>query len=437
MRLIIHRGSHEIGGSCVELKSRCTRIIIDIGMPIIEKSGERFNFQHYRNLSGEDLINERILPDVKGLYRWDTTNKPIDGLLISHAHINHYGFYNYLNEDIPYYLGEGTKRLIDLSALFLGYNGVISHYSTIRSGEPIKIGDFKITPYLMDHSAFDAYAFLIEANGKKILYSGDFREHGRKAKAFRYFLSHIPEGADALLLEGSTLGRDNSVMRTEQDIEDEIVDVINKSNTIVFGISSSQNIDRLVSFYKATLRTKRIFAIDVYTANILDSLKDLGAIPYPSSKFSNIRVFFPRSICNKIAQKNRQDLMYKLKQFKITKKEISDNASKVVMMVKPSMTFDLSRMEGIESATVIYSLWEGYLKDRALVNFLAFLEKKGMKRINLHTSGHASINTLKKVVAKINPKRIIPIHTFHPDKYKELFEANKVLKVTDFQEVSI
>ena len=38
----------------------------------------------------------------------------------------------------------------------------------------------------MDHSAFDAYAFLVEAEGRSLFYSGDFRIHGRKQRVFDY-----------------------------------------------------------------------------------------------------------------------------------------------------------------------------------------------------------------------------------------------------------
>ena len=43
MKIIIHRGTHEIGGSCVEIQSKKSRILIDIGMPLVKKDGDRFN----------------------------------------------------------------------------------------------------------------------------------------------------------------------------------------------------------------------------------------------------------------------------------------------------------------------------------------------------------------------------------------------------------
>ena len=92
-----------------------------------------------------------------------------------------------------------------------------------------------------------------------------------------------------------------------------------------------------------------------------------------------------------------------------------------MMMVRPSMLKDLSLIKNIEEATFIYSLWEGYLQDYSMQKMMRFIKKKNMKFYQVHTSGHAEFATLKKVVKKLKPGRIIPIHTFHPDKYSGLF----------------
>ena len=113
--------------------------------------------------------------------------------------------------------------------------------------------------------------------------------------------------------------------------------------------------------------------------------------------------------------------MYRYKSYKITKQEISDRSGEIMMMVRPSMLKDLRSIENIEGATFIYSLWEGYLPDDALQKMIRFIRKKKMKFYQVHTSGHAEMDTLKKVVKKLKPGKIIPIHTFHPDKYGDLF----------------
>jgi len=75
-------------------------------------------------------------------------------------------------------------------------------------------------------------------------------------------------------------------------------------------------------------------------------------------------------------------------------------------------------------------LWEGYLPDDAMQKMTRFIKKKKMKFYQVHTSGHAEIDTLKKVVKKLKPGRIIPIHTFHPDKYGNLF-SRKIVQLSD------
>jgi len=435
MKIIIHRGTHEIGGSCVEIQSKKSRILIDIGMPLVKKDGERFNFKEHENTPGPELVKKKVLSDIGGVYVWDTNKKMIDGVLISHPHIDHYGFFGYLNKDICFYLGEATKKMIDLTVIFTPVRGSISNYHPIESGKSFPCGDFKITTYLMDHSAFDSYAFLIEAEGKKLIYSGDFREHGRKQKAFQWFLDHAPEDVDVLLLEGTVLdrglkGKGIGEFKSETEIEDETVKLLEASKNMTLLYFSAQNIDRLVSFYRASLKTGKIFAIDFYTANILGCLKDDARIPYPSKDYPNIRVFFPYWLCERIRRQDRQDLMYKYKSYKITRKEISDRSGEIMMMIRPSMLKDLRSIENIEGATFIYSLWEGYLPEDAMQKMMRFIEKKKMKFYQVHTSGHAEIGTLKKVVKKLKPGKILPIHTFHPDKYGGLF-SRKIEQVSD------
>ena len=191
----------------------------------------------------------------------------------------------------------------------------------------------------------------------------------------------------------------------------------------------AQNIDRLVSFYRASLKTGKIFAIDFYTANILGCLKDYARIPYPS-KYANIRVFFPYWLCRRITQQGEQELMYRYKSYKITKKEISDRSGKIMIMVRPSMLKDLKSIKNMEGATFIHSLWEGYLQDDSMQKMMRFIKKKNMKFYQIHTSGHAEIATLKKVVKKLKPGKIVPIHTFRPDKYDNLFNQ-KIEQISD------
>jgi ribonuclease J len=424
MNLTIHRGTHEIGGSCVEITSGSSRIIIDIGMPLVNSDGEKFSLEDYAALSGEELVSKKVLPDVKGIYKWDKQNKKIDGILISHPHMDHYGFLNYLREDTNYYIGESAKKIIDMTCVFTSMKGTINNFTPLESGKALIIGDFKVTPYLMDHSAYDAYAFLIEADGRRIIYSGDFREHGRKGNALKYFLNAVPKNVDTLILEGTMFGRQQEVIKTEQELEEEIDVLVKRTKGITLMNFSAQNIDRVVTMYRVAKRNNKIFVIDFYAANVLSLLRK--TIPHPSSDFPEVRVFYPTRLSDKTAREGHRDLMFKFGKFKITKQEINEKGKDVMMLVRGSMLNDL-RYINVEHGLFIYSMWEGYLKEKSMESMLDFVNENKINFKSIHTSGHASINTLNKVTNIINPKIVIPIHSFYPEEYKQISTNIKIL----------
>lgn len=434
MKFKIHRGTKEIGGSCVEIWTTKTQIVVDIGMPLVEKDGSEFDFNKYQSLKIDELLQKGILPDIKGFYK--TNDSLIDGLIISHPHIDHYGFSQFLHPEIIYYLGEATHALINLTSLFTPQQNNIKNYTYFEKSKSFFIGDIQITPFWMDHSAFDAFAFLIEADGKSIFYSGDFRGHGRKHKAFKWFKHNAPENVDYLLLEGTQIERNNKKDKTEDDIENELVNIFSKKVGINLIYTSGQNIDRLVSIYRACKRIGKILVLDVYTASVLKELSKYAKIPFPSENFKEIKVMFPYYLSKRLANENNEKILYQFRSFKITKEEISTHKNNVVMLVRPSMKFDIEHILNIDGGNLIYSLWEGYLKKEYTKTFIDYLLSKQFKVIKIHTSGHADIGTLKEMTNAIKPKTIVPIHTFRGSEYKNIFNY-PVLEVKDGEEVLI
>ncbi|MCD4748695.1 MAG: MBL fold metallo-hydrolase [Thermoanaerobaculales bacterium] len=438
MNLTIHRGTHEIGGTCVEVVHGSSRIILDLGMPLINPGGgegEEFNFRLHKDTAGVDLVAQGILPDVAGLYEWDTSANRVDGVLISHAHLDHYGFTRFLHPEVACYLGEATKKLIDLTCLFTPAEVSISRPVYIASGTQFSCGEFSVTPYLMDHAGFDAYAFMIEAGGKRLLYSGDFREHGRKRKAFEYFLRAAPRPVDALLLEGTMMGRKAEEVPTEEDIEESMVETLRETDGPVLLFASSQNIDRMVSAFRAARRSRRMMVIDLYTAHVLKSIGEYARIPQPGPDFSEIRVFYPYRLCRMLDYTDRKHLLYEFTKYKITKKEIGELADKALMLVRPSMLGDLERISNLDRGALVYSMWNGYLKKADVQRLVDFSRSRGMEFLTLHTSGHATVETLQRVVDTFKPTKLVPIHTFHPHRYHQF--GAPVVEVEDGQSFSV
>jgi len=432
MKFKIHRGTREIGGSCVEIWTESTRIVLDLGMPLVNPDRTRFDSRILRNASVQELIDKGILPDIKGLYEEPGNT----ALILSHVHQDHFGLIKYVHENCKIYLGKASEVLIGLSSIFLNEKWDISNPVNFESGKPFSIGDIEIIPYLMDHSAFDSYAFLIKDGGTSLFYSGDFRRHGGKTKAFDWFAHNVEKNVDYLLLEGTTIGRIDVELKTEDDLEAELVKIFKEGKGINLIYTSGQNIDRLVSIYRACKRTGKTLAIDFYIAAVLTELSKFGKIPYPSKNFPEIRVFFPYRLSRMISDRGNKDILYRFKEFKITKAQISGQFDKTVMIVRPSMKTDLEHIKNLKNGIFIYSVWSGYKKEDATQEFIKFLTSRGMIQREIHTSGHADRNTLKRMVEVLNPKNLVPIHTFEGDKYEKIFPGTKVLRIDDNEVIS-
>ena len=53
---------------------------------------------------------------------------------------------------------------------------------------------------------------------------------------------------------------------------------------------------------------------------------------------------------------------------------------------------------------------------------LELMQANNLRMEDIHTSGHADIPSLQKFAKAINPKRIVPVHTFFPEQFQDLFE---------------
>ena len=380
MRIKIHRGQSQIGGNIIEISTDQTKIILDVGLELDEEKNE-------------------LLPDMPGLFNF----KGFDGVFISHYHSDHMGLAYEVYKDIPIYIGEASFKIIKASDCYKKVNtfspaGYLSHM------KPIQVGDMKITPFLADHSAFDSYMIVVEAEGKTLLYTGDFRSNGRKP--FDWLLSQLPNNIDALICEGTTLSRENYISETETDLDEKAVELFRVKEGPKFVLQSSMNIDRIVTMFRATKRSDRLFLEDLYMAEITNSIG--GSIPNPNG-FKEVKTFVTRAYRN---DHFRYKLFEKYGANKISKKQISQ--SNFVMCVRTSMLGyikSLSEKMSFINGYLIYSVWEGYKKQPEMKEFLQSCQELGLSIISLHTSGHADKDAILKLIAKVKPKTIIPVHT--------------------------
>jgi ribonuclease J len=401
LKVCIHRGANEIGGSCVELESQGQRLLLDLGLPL--------------DAEQNDI---KYLPEVKGL---DGKDPSFLGILISHPHVDHFGLLAHISPEIPVGMGPAGRRILKAAAPFMpGKWPVPENGPEFKSGVPFEMGPFTISPYLVDHSAYDAYALLIEADGKRLFYSGDFRAHGRKAKLFERMIANPPANIDVMLLEGSSLGRidDDKQFPTETDLEAQFETAFRETAGLAMVHCSSQNIDRIVSIMRASKCTGRKLVIDLYTAVVLNAT---GNPKLPQSDWAGVVLMIPQSQRVKIKKNAWFEALRQHSNNRIFREKINANPEQYTLLFRPLYQGDLTRGECLSGASYIYSQWEGYWKRREYDDVKAWLEKHEIQKQSIHTSGHASTVDLKRFVKALSPQKVVPIHTFQPEKYEKLY----------------
>jgi ribonuclease J len=407
LKIIIHKVNHEIGGTCIQVSTGSTTILLDVGLPLSPAS------------------RQAQVPSIR-----------VDAVLVSHPYRDHFGLLDRLSLDTPVYMGELGRELIDLTRVLLGTQRHRNCLQFFQPWEPLIIGDIRITPYLVDHSAVDAYAFLVEAGGKRVFYSGDFRSHGRKGKLFDALVNHPLPNIDLLFLEGTMLQRSNDPFPTEAAVEKAMHRVINKQKNISFIISSLQNIDRIVSVFRACKKAGKILVIDIYTAFILEQVRKLSE-NVPGMEWEEIRVYAEYSQDEKLKANPGYfgDFRGRLHQHRVKWQEMTANPARYVYYAKMSSFRKINAFrEGEGPVNVIYSQWQGYLDGSHHHYFGAeqIAELRDCPEINFvyaHTSGHAPLKDLQSFASALKPKTLIPIHTEHGDMFENHFD--NVVTLTD------
>jgi ribonuclease J len=253
-----------------------------------------------------------------------------------------------------------------------------------------------------------------------MFYSGDLRAHGRKATLFEHLVTHPPANVDALLLEGSSLGRlnDGQHFPSESDIEAKLAQIFSVTDGLAMIHTSAQNIDRIVSILRACRRTGRRLIIDLYTAAILEAT---GNENIPQSNWQDLALFVPQAQRVQIKQNAWFDLLKRHASNRIYIEHMQQAAIKSALLFRPLHRFDLERGKCLQGAVYIYSQWEGYWEQGAYDSIREWLARHNIPRHSIHTSGHACIADLKRLAASMDPRKVIPIHSFMPERYPDLF----------------
>lgn len=388
LRVIVHRGTNEIGGSCIEIAYATTRIIMDCGWP----------------LDGGDKSEP---PSVPGLF---APGPEPAAVLLSHAHPDHTGFIGKIPAGVPIYATKDTSKIMFVGSLYA--RGVKLPRERFREVpvlqaagpcRPFQIGDLTVTAYPVDHSAYGAVGFLVEHRGRRVFYTGDLRFHGRKAGMSRRIVRDLRDKIDLLITEGTNVGR-LSVGLSDEDTVEQTAAKLSQSHPSLVAVSfSPQNLDRFVSYFCAAQKAGRTFVCDHYMAAVL-YMVNRSSLPNPTAD-GDLRVYFPmrRKIIEKFEKHSRAAA--------IPLDEILAAPHKFMMLVRPSMIAQDFRNKLPEKTLLLYGMWSGYRAKDEWIKTEAMLAARHGEIHECHASGHAHGNNLFSFIEKLAPQKILPVHT--------------------------
>ena len=378
MSIKIHRGLDQIGGCITEISTATSRVFIDMGSNLPG--------------SGQQMSKDEEREYVANLF--SQNQKENEAVIYTHAHEDHVGMFVHVPKNVPQYIGEGGREILlakyrtllkaTLNAEEMAnVNEKIIRLEAFRVWKKPRtrpkafyIGDIAITPFFSCHSIYDSYMFLIEADGKRIWHTGDYREHGFLGKGLEKVLRAYAKGID--VLESVVSSKMSHVMQAFK---------------YVFVLASSTDIDRLAAIKKAAKYAhKELYINSAYMKETM-------------------RIFTERE--SKVA-----DGLYEFHPKFATERSLDKMKREGFVLVT-----GVSKMADVESmreyfpdneTILIYSSWDGYYKtpEQVEVNpmYKRFRELFN-NVVDIHTSGHADRDTIKKVIDIVNPKdEVIIIH---------------------------
>ncbi len=383
MYIKIHRGTTQIGGNLIEIGTAQTRILFDAGanLPPLDEKGSK------------DSI------EIEGL----TCGKPaFDWVFLSHHHNDHCGLVDRILPGIPILSGEETHRILDVISDFTD-SPRPEIYLHFKSGQPIQLDNIRVTPIGVDHSAVDAYMFLIQAEGKSVLYTGDYRVTAQIPTQIRKLLGG--QKLDILISEGTNIRtekQNSNTPQNEKQVEQRAFDLMKQYDGTVFVLCSSTNEERILAIYRAAKAADRTVCEDLFLTAVRAQREENTlhfVVQYTSEeKTPRTYAYFQRYF-------ERRELL--------GAKSLAKLPEKKVIFVRTSMLPFLKNYLACrpdEKNLLIYSIWQGYRETRPVKDLLAFCNVREIEVADLHCSGHAYRNTIREFTRWLEPKALIPIH---------------------------
>ena len=415
--LTIYGGVNEIGGNKILIQDRDTRVFFDFGMSFSAK--KQFYSPPFLSPRNERSLQELgILPQIKGLYKFDPDPPQADAVFISHGHLDHSAYLSFIKREIPVYCGETTQTILQALSKIrradLEFNVSEINFNAFRTGSKIKIDNVTVEPCHVDHSVPGAYGFIIHTSNGAVVYTGDFRDHGAKPEMTGEFIERASEAdPEAIVTEATNMT--GATVSNEVEVEAKLERIVSQIDGIALAEFGFSDVDRLNTFYRMAKRNNRCLAVSLKQAFLLDALRSDKNLKVPALEDEGILVFRK--------SKKRFDAWEKglIDRFDGDGKvldvfELSKQQCKVVLAVSFYDFEELVALKPTAGSCYVLSASEPFNEEMEIdyertVNWLNHYE---LPQYHVHVSGHMMPLQLKAALRKINTKNLFPVHTENP-----------------------
>lgn len=431
--LTFYGGVGEIGGNKFLLQDGDTKIFLDHGQSF--SFGEEFcaGWLGPRDRFGlRDYFALGLMPKIKGLYS-ESSLAPTDyhyadpefrGVFISHIHYDHNAHIRYVDEDIPIYMGETTKRMLD-SWETTGIGGYGEHdYRTFKTGKNIMIDDIEVEPVHVDHSTPAAYGFIVHTSEGAVVYTGDFRLHGPMAWMTQDFIEKAMEAEPiAMICEGTRVAPvEVRKPFTEHGVYEYADRVIKDTDKLVVTCFYPRDVDRMKTYQALAKANNRKFVVSSRVAHLLLALKDDPGIEVPDPiNDENMLVYCREMLRPPKWEQEFHDIC-------VRSDYIHEHQGELIMHLDFAHFTELIDIKPEPGSQFIHSMSEPFeendIEDEVKHNWL---DHFGFKFHQAHASGHCSKEEIFQVIEEIKPRKVFPVHTEYPEMFKKSIKSEVVL----------
>ena len=461
MKIEIVGGKDEIGGNKILLEHKDTRVFLDFGMSFKQASKFFSEFLQPRKCAAlNDFFELGLLPDIEGLYREDylrhmgreEEERKIDAVFLSHAHADHAQYIHFLRFDIPIYCTNVTKTIMqcleetgssplsdfvtacEAFQFYENKKGGLSrvdrkktdyvHERDFRIMEPetkVKIKDLEVEMVPVDHSLPGACGYIVYSNEGNLVYTGDIRFHGSKNEHSKRFVEKAKLAKPKwLICEGTRI--DSTKKDSEEGVKEKITEFISGSKGLVFVEHPARDLDRVNTIFESVKDNNREFVVNLKLAYLLQSLGQdspfsLDDVKILVSKKSWGLIGKPSIDCQLVDQDySKWERDFIRRQNSITCEDLCKDPLRYVVSMN---MWEINQLTDIKpkEAVWIKSSCEPFCDEMDIDEGRKknWLEHFHIQEYFAHASGHASGDEIKEMIKKINPAKLIPIHTEHPE----------------------